>query len=560
MEGKSTRTRIDLGMRINKQLQQFTLVWIAVFFTIISKGQNPASDPANAGGWTLNTNLSDEFNGTQLDKNKWWILGENNDYRHKWKGRAPGQFVPHNVKVENGNLVLMSQWEPSYTFANEKNNGVYYGGTASSADNSKPITQACIMSETFFKYGYMEIRAKIADAPVTSAFWTTGYHSEIDMVENYGKRPIGNPENTNASIEMKQRTNMILWDPDVPSNHQNWKVEDNMGVRLAEDYHVYGFEWDKDYIKTYVDGVLLRHVTRATLESNNQWRHDHPQELWFDAEVFYWYGLPSQTDLASPAEYKIDYVRIWQKEINGPHFNALGFEGPFYFQGRSVQWWNNAAAKWRIKDDKKASGDFSMRFQHSGSFSGNYSTFTPYGSLSLPSGQNNVKFKIWIDPNTSVDEIEMVLQNPWISLKFDLTGVQKGQWVEVSKNFNRNSASNTSLTNGDRIQIKLQSAKINGSQALLYIDDIVFNNSTASVGDADLFKFKIYPNPVRDSIKISSQENGELAIYNLSGQEVRSIDKTSDEIEINVSDISSGIYVVKLTSGNRVATKKVIIE
>lgn len=538
----------------------FTFLVLGITFQIVS--QNPVSDAANNAGWILNSEMSDEFNDGELDKSKWWILGENNDYRHKWKGRAPGQYVPHNVKVENGELVLMSQWEPNYNFVNEKHNesGVWYGGTTAAADNSKPITQSCIMSEKFFKYGYMEIRAKIADAPVTSAFWTTGYHSEIDMVENYGKRPIGNPRNTSSVIERKQRTNLISWDPDRPSNHQNWKVENNMGVRLAENYHVYGFEWDKDYIKTYVDGVLLRHVTRQELEANNQWKHDAPQELWLDAEVFYWYGLPSASDLVNPAEFKIDYVRIWQKEINSGDFNALGFEGPFHFQGRSVNWWNSGNVKWRLKTEKSASGDFSLRFQDQAPFSGNYSTFSPFGSLDLPAGSNSVKFKIWMDENTAVDQLEMILNKPYINLKFDLTNIQKGQWVEISKTFSRNTASSSSLTNGDRIQLRLRSENIKSNQVKMYIDDIVFNDATASTQSLDTIDFSIFPNPAQNSFKVNSVENGKLQLYNLSGTLIKTIYKTDTLLEVPTQNLSQGLYMVKFIVGNKQSIRKLVVQ
>ncbi|MBU2950997.1 T9SS type A sorting domain-containing protein [Tamlana agarivorans] len=543
----------------NKEILKVVTVLILVLTTTKILGQNPFTDPSNTDGWVLNTTISDEFNGGELDKTKWWILGENGDYRSKWKGRAPGQFVPHNVKVEGGDLVLTSQWEPSYTFANAKQDGTYYGGTSTNADNSKPITQACVMSETFFKYGYMEIRARIADAPVTSAFWTTGYHSEIDMVENYGKRPIGNPQGTNASIERKQRTNLINWDPDIPANHENWKVDNDMGIRLAEDYHVYGFEWDKDYIKTYLDGVLLRHVTRQELEANDQWRHDAPQELWFDSEVFSWYGLPSQADLSSPAEYKIDYVRIWQKEINGPSFNALGFEGPFYFQGRSQAWWNSPTAEWRIKNEKPASGDFSIRFQHSGTFSGNYTTFTPYGSLSLPAGSNRVSFKIWIDPSTSISELRMVLENPSAAINIDVSGVQKGQWVEVSKTFSRSVASNPSIENGDRIRLMLQSDKVTGSQALFYIDDILFDNtlSTAKVNAVD---FSIYPNPTKNTINIKSPLNGVVQVFDMAGALVKTFEKQTLTTSVEDLKLAPGVYLFRIQSAHTSASTKVVIK
>ncbi|WP_430817558.1 family 16 glycosylhydrolase [Carboxylicivirga sp. RSCT41] len=447
---------------------------------------------------------------------KCYLLGENGDYRSKWKGRAPGQFAAHNVKLENGELILMSQWEPTYTFANEKLDGTYYGGSTSAADNSKPITQACIMSERYFRYGYMEIRCKIADAPVTSAFWTTGYHSEIYMVENYGKRPVGNPENKPEELERKYRTNMISWDPDQAPNHQNWKVEDVMDERLASDYFVYGFEWDKDFIKTYFNGTLVRHATRDQLEANDQWRHQHAMEIWLDSEVFSWYGLPAEADLVSPAEFKIDYVRIWQKEVTSPDFNALGFEGPFFFQGRSVQWWNAGNIPWRIKDEKSASGEFSARFQHSGTFSGSYPIFSPYGSLGLPAGNNTLYFKIWMDSNTDIDEIDCILEKPWLSMTVDLRDVEKGKWVEVSKTFSRNTESDPSIVNGDRIRMILRADDIKSSEALLYIDDIRFEHDNSTpVKSVNTIDFKVFPSPATDIIKLSSEASDCLKTYHL---------------------------------------------
>ena len=545
---------------MSQKKQKPLLLIFFIFLGITNFAQNPLSDATNSSGWILNTTMSDEFNGSELDKTKWWVLGENGDYRSKWKGRAPGQYAPHNVKVENGELILLSQWEPGFNFANETNNGVWYGGTSSAADSSKPITQACILSENFFKYGYMEIRAKIADAPVTSAFWTTGYHSEMDMVENYGKRPIGNPENTSQALEKKYRTNMINWDPDIPSNHKNWKVEDNIRTRLADNYHVYGFEWDRNYIKTYFNGALVRQVSRTELEVNNQWRHDAPQEIWLDSEVFHWYGLPSANDLANPAEFKVDYVRIWQKELNSKNFNALGFEGPFHFQGRSRHWWNAPSAKWRLKSEKTASGDFSLRFQNSSPFSGNYSIFSPFGSLSLPTGSNTIKFKIWIDQNTTVNQLEILLNKPFINLKFDLTNVQKGQWVELSKTFNRNGASNTSLTSGDRIQVRIQSANIKSSDVKIYIDDIVFNDAVASTSSTIKNQLSVFPNPAKNKITINSEESSLVKIYDLRGVLVKTAKVNAQSKTVNVADISSGIYIVSISNSKIKTSKKIIIQ
>lgn len=548
----------------------FPKLILAIVFTCCSQTNiqaqmYPASDPSNSGNWIANELLSDEFNDTQLDKTKWWILGENGDYRSKWKGRAPGQFAPLNVRVENGELILSSKWDPSFTFAQEQQDGTYYGGTATAADKSKPITQSCIMSERFFQYGYMEVRCKVADAPVTSAFWTTGYHSEIDMVENYGKRPIGNPNNTNVVLESKYRTNIISWDPIKASNYTEWKYEYITPVRVASQYIVYGFEWDKNYMKTYYNGTLIKTVTRQELVANDQWRHDYPQELWLDKEVFSWYGLPSAADLAVPAEFKVDYVRVWQKEIKGPEFNALGFEGPFYFLGRSSNWFaSGTTPPWKMKSNKVASGDFSLQFDSTtltGTYT--YSMFSPYGSLDIPSGANEIKMKVWIDPATTLNSLTVILNNPWIQMTIPLSGVAKGQWVEVTKTFTRNTASVVNISNGDRLQLQVKNTDIVGSNALFYIDDITFKNTNLGLNKVELEQasFKVFPNPAKDFVTLVSPVNGTVTIYNMLGAVIKTLKKTEESQVVSVAGLIKGVYLVSIQSNSKViATQKLIIE
>ena len=40
---------------------------------------NPASDPMNKGGWVLNKEISDEFEGKELDTDKWFVEGQDGD-------------------------------------------------------------------------------------------------------------------------------------------------------------------------------------------------------------------------------------------------------------------------------------------------------------------------------------------------------------------------------------------------------------------------------------------------------------------------------------------------
>lgn len=65
---------------------------------------SPLSDPSNTGSWVYQTDLSDEFNGDSFDRSVWHNMGEDGDYKGQWKGRAPSQYNPENIRVENGNL------------------------------------------------------------------------------------------------------------------------------------------------------------------------------------------------------------------------------------------------------------------------------------------------------------------------------------------------------------------------------------------------------------------------------------------------------------------------
>ncbi|PIW13609.1 MAG: hypothetical protein COW34_08630 [Armatimonadetes bacterium CG17_big_fil_post_rev_8_21_14_2_50_66_6] len=72
---------------------------------------------------------------------------------------------------------------------------------------------------------------------------------------------------------------------------------------LADDYHVYGLEWNKEELKYYVDGVAVRTA------KNTHWHQ--PLTLNFDSETMpTWFGLPKDEDL--PSTFSIEYVRAWE--------------------------------------------------------------------------------------------------------------------------------------------------------------------------------------------------------------------------------------------------------
>ena len=146
----------------------------------------PASDPSNEGGWVLNEDVSDEFEGKKLDTEKWFIEGQDGEY-YIWKGRPPSQFAPHNVRVEDGKLKIRTQWEPDFQFAKEnyadgKNNDRY----GEWEGKPFPVSTGAVITKKRFLNGYMEAKTKTGNAAITGAFWAIGYEQELDVFEQMG--------------------------------------------------------------------------------------------------------------------------------------------------------------------------------------------------------------------------------------------------------------------------------------------------------------------------------------------------------------------------------------
>lgn len=255
----------------------------------------PVSDPAKTSGWVLNTDVSDEFESRKLDEDKWLVQGRDGEYKSRWIGRAPSQFSPDNVRISDGKLMVETRWEPDFEFAAKKDKD------GRSYEN---ITTAAVISKKQFHYGYMEIKCKAADASITSSFWGTGKGSEIDVFEFNGRPSLKNKK----GLEKEMMFTMIDWK--TGKNVRMWRNKAHLDWRVAGEFHVYGCEWNEDYLKFYADGELVGEVTRAAL--GDKWVLKNPISVWVDSETFPWQGLPAKEDL--PVDYEIEYIRVWQKQ------------------------------------------------------------------------------------------------------------------------------------------------------------------------------------------------------------------------------------------------------
>lgn len=454
------------------------------------KGIYPSSDPTNSEGWILNEELSDEFEGTTIDKKKWFVEGQNGDY-YIWKGRAPSQFVPHNVIVENGTLKLRTQWEPNYGFANEQyadgKNKDEYGFFEG---KPLPVTTAGIVSKKRFLNGYMEVKSKVGNAAITGAFWAIGYEQELDIYEQ-----MGNPKIKDGTIrENSVRSAVHDWSPPAVRPTKVFGYDEkNLSYRTADEFHVYGAEWGIDYLKVFRDGKLTYHVTQE--EVGTDWVLNNPMEIWLDSEIFKWLGVPHKEEL--PSDFEIEYMRVWQKpndNLLAPQF--YGFEGPILFEDNPrpldmvpedsnnndyQQFWNidTTSAKYlSIVEGQYATGVNSLQFSGYGKNekmeAEKISVLSPPGAINIPEGEYVLSLKVWMDQGRPVEKMYLSFEDSGQELIIDLSKLGRRKWISIDQAFTKT----TSSTDTDQFKIEIRKGDAPKSKAVkFFIDDITIKKN-----------------------------------------------------------------------------------
>ncbi|MCL7763033.1 endonuclease [Polaribacter sp. Z014] len=87
----------------------------------------------------------------------------------------------------------------------------------------------------------------------------------------------------------------------------------------------------------------------------------------------------------------------------------------------------------------------------------------------------------------------------------------------------------------------------------------VYNSATASTETSDFISFSMYPNPVTgNKVYFKTRKNVEVSVYTVLGKLVKSTKITETKNNIDISNLSKGVYLVKLNTQNQFITKKLI--
>lgn len=215
----------------------------------------------------------ENFGGTSLDTTKWYIRG------------TPGEVIVSNSVVKIG---------PG-------------SGGIETGKSSQP-------SKFSFKYGYVEIKAKLASTgnenSYSSQLWLyeegTANKDEIDITET-SSGPIGLTGNKG-----RDKMNTTIHCPDQP--HSNGRTRDT-NVDLSSGYHIYAVEWTPDHVKCLFDGTEWAKITPTSavcIPSNlmyivltlcKKWDPNNSGQCW-----------PSTDKATINAYMYIDYVKMYQKK------------------------------------------------------------------------------------------------------------------------------------------------------------------------------------------------------------------------------------------------------
>lgn len=270
------------------------LLAIPLSFLLAACGQSGSGIQPVGQSNSWNMIFHDDFNGNSLDTKKWttcyfnFKVGDNSCDHDQNELEL---YQPNNVSVSNGTLTLRAEKQTV-----DAPNGQTYDYT-SGMITTGPTTGTSNNTRFSFKYGYMEMRAKVpAGQGLWPAFWTLptdlDWPPEIDVFEILGNAP----NVINMHYHYQNGTD------NGGDNGKTWK-----GPNFSAGWHTYAVDWEPDAITWYVDGVERRTYTDTS--------HITSKPMYLLANLAVGGNWPGSPDDSThfPALYQIDYIRVWQK-------------------------------------------------------------------------------------------------------------------------------------------------------------------------------------------------------------------------------------------------------
>jgi len=92
------------------------------------------------------------------------------------------------------------------------------------------------------------------------------------------------------------------------------------------------------------------------------------------------------------------------------------------------------------------------------------------------------------------------------------------------------------------------------------LGSVVFTQATLSLNDFEKNTFALYPKPVQNILNIENSQSNiqEIQLYDLTGRLLTSIRPDRNFANVDFSNLSNGIYLLRIASDEKTITKKII--
>ena len=521
-------------------------------------------------------NATNWFHQTQLPAGGSWFNGEVQHYTDELT----------NSFVNGGFLNIVAKKEP-YT-----SQGV-----------TKQYTSARLNSKFAFKYGRVDVRAKL---PIQSGTWPAIWMLGKNVNEDgaffdaaFGTTDwpaCGEIDIMEHGITPSQPTNYIQSALHTPSSFGNTSnIGGAIANNLGTDYHVYSMNWSPYQITFLLDGVAF-YTYNPAVKTPSNWPFDLEQYLLLNIAMG---GIAGTIDPSyTQSSMVIDYVRVYQNvqvdtqiPINFTAtvgnvtsssvqllLNATDNSGNIVYNVTYGSTTVTSAGTSGVQKSLVISGlnsNTNYTFSVAASdISGNNATnnsivlnATTTGVIGC-NGTDTVASQgsFTTGYNYAFETIGTDVKITFELLDTDKVGVVAYLWKQspfaetpmsnVSGNIFTHTI--TGQTIGATINYAVKFAYANGMSVTRYISYVVGSNCTMSQNDFMDFSDFYFTNPAHNYISIQSTSViDKVEMYSLIGAKV--ISQTNNTNEIEVSNLSKGVYLMVVYSGNKKGSKKVII-
>jgi hypothetical protein len=169
------------------------------------------------------------------------------------------------------------------------------------------------------------------------------------------------------------------------------------------------------------------------------------------------------------------------------------------------------------------------------------------GSIPFNGSVNN-PIDEWFDIKLIID---LDLDSIWVKMNENL--VAESQW---SLNNADGSLGTNQLSGFD-----FYGTDMANGQGNFFIDDVLFEDFTGvNVGDIDVVKSRIYPNPASNKIQLILPRVSKVQVFDCYGTLVFSEENVSSNFSIDLSEFSMGTYLVQVNDGYSIQHEKLIVE